>query len=114
MPLNSKRQQAIKWTCDLWDLAIEHSDKTALENPTSVIFKHLPNVQYIQPYDFGHGETKKTGFALHNLPKLQPTNKVSGREHRIWKMGPSPTRKRDRSVTFSGVAQAMVEQGGIK
>lgn len=114
MPLNSKRQQAIKWTCDLWDLAIEHSDKVALENPTSVIFKYLPNVQYIQPYDFGHGETKKTGFALHNLPKLQPTNKVSGREHRIWKMGPSPTRKRDRSVTFSGVAQAMVEQWGIK
>lgn len=114
MPLNSKRRQAIKWTCDLWDLAIEHSDKVALENPTSVIFKYLPNVQYIQPYDFGHGETKKTGFVLHNLPKLQPINKVSGREHRIWKMGPSPTRKRDRSVTFSGVAQAMVEQWGIK
>jgi hypothetical protein len=112
MPKNSERKKAIKWTLELWELAKKYSPKVALENPVSVIFKYLPNVHYIQPHDFGHGETKKTGFALHNLEPLQPTNKVSGREHRIWKMPPSPTRKRDRSTTFPGVADAMATQWG--
>ena len=112
MPRNDERKKAIKWTLELWELAKKHSPKVALENPVSVIFKYLPNVHYIQPYDFGHGETKKTGFALHNLEPLQPTNKVSGREQRIWKMPPSPTRKRDRSATFPGIAAAMVNQWG--
>jgi len=112
MPLHHKRMQAVEWTLKLWELAKKHSPKVALENPTSVIFPLLPNVHYIQPHDFGHGETKKTGFALHNLPPLAPTNKVGGREQRIWKMPPSPTRKRDRSVTFPGVAAAMAEQWG--
>lgn len=114
MPRHNERQKAIRWTLNLWETAVMHCDYVALENPVSVIFSYLPNVHYIQPYDFGHGEQKKTGFALHNLEPLQPTNKVFGREQRIWKMAPSPTRKRDRSVTFPGVAQAMVEQWGIK
>lgn len=76
----------------------------------SVIFQHLnAPVFYLQPHDHGHGETKKTGFALHNLEPLKPTNKVAGREQRIWKMPPSATRKRDRSQTFPGVAQAVVQ-----
>jgi len=110
MPLHYKRLAAIKWTLNLWEEAKKHGKKVALENPVSVIFKYLPNVHYIQPWQFGHGETKKTGFALHNLPQLKPTNIVAGRDQRIWKMPPSKNRKRDRSETFSGVATAFVEQ----
>lgn len=111
-PKNKERITAIKWTLDLWELAKRHSKKVALENPVSVIFKYLPNVQYIQPWQFGHGETKKTGLALHNLPKLEPTNIVDGREQRVWKMSPGPNRKRDRSETFHGIANAMADQWG--
>lgn len=109
-PFHLKRVAQVEWTKQLWSLAKRHSNKAALENPVSVIFKHLENVQYIQPWQFGHGETKKTGFALHGLPPLEPTNIVSGRDQRIWKMPPSETRKRDRSKTFEGIASAIVEQ----
>lgn len=112
MPMHDKRVASVIWTIKLWELAIKHSDKVALENPVSVIFKHLPNVFYLQPWQHGHGETKKTGFALHGLKPLVPTNIVSGREARIWKMAPSPTRKRDRSMTYPGVAKSIVEQWG--
>ena len=112
MPHYDKRLDAIQWTLDLWKLAKEQSNFVALENPTSVIFKYLSRVQYIQPWMFGHGEMKKTGFALHNLPRLKPTNIVSGREERIWKMAPGPNRKRDRSVTYQGIADAIVDQWG--
>jgi hypothetical protein len=66
-------------------------------------------VHYVQPWEHGHGETKKTGFALHGVEPLKPTNRVEGREQRIWKMAPSPTRKRDRSETYLGIARAMVQ-----
>ena len=113
MPLHHKREQAIVWTVRLWELAKRHSNRAALENPVSVIFQHLnAPVFYLQPHDHGHGETKKTGFALHNLEPLKPTNKVEGREQRIWKMPPSETRKRDRSQTLPGVAQAVVHGWG--
>lgn len=115
MPLHHKREQAIAWTVKLWELAKNHSDKVALENPVSVIFQYLSApVFYLQPHDHGHGETKKTGFALHNLDPIKPTNKVAGREQRIWKMPPSATRKRDRSQTFPGVAAAIVANWGTK
>ncbi len=113
MPYNDKRKAAIEWTVELWELAKKHSKKVALENPVSVIFKHLPNVFYLQPWQHGHGETKKTGFALHGLDPLKPTNIVDGREQRVWKMPPGPNRKRDRSKTFNGVATAMVQQWGL-
>ena len=112
MPHHQKRIDQVAWTIQLWELAKTYSDKVALENPVSVIFKHIPNVQYIQPWMFGHGETKKTGFALHGLPELQPTDIVEGREQRIWKMTPGENRKRDRSKTFKGVADAIVSQWG--
>jgi hypothetical protein len=108
MAKHHEREAAIKWTLALWELAKKYSDRVALENPVSVIFSHLPNVHYVQPYEHGHGETKKTGFALHGLEPLKPTNPVEGRVQRIWKMAPSPTRKRDRSETFHGIARAMV------
>jgi len=112
MPHNDKRKESVEWTIRLWELAKKHSTRVALENPVSVIFKHLENVFYLQPWEHGHGETKKTGFALHNLKPLKPTNIVDGREPRVWKMAPGPNRKRDRSKTFDGVAQAIVNQWG--
>lgn len=111
-PLHHMRLRAVEWTLGLWDLSKQHSERVALENPVSVIFKHLPDVFYLQPYEHGHGETKKTGFATYNLPKIRPTNEVPGREQRVWKMPPSETRKRDRSETYSGVATAIVSQWG--
>lgn len=85
----------------------------AIENPVGVISSRIrkPN-QYIQPWQFGHGETKKTGLWLRNFPKLTPSNIVSGREQRIWKMAPGPDRARERSKTFSGIAKAMADQWG--
>lgn len=66
----------------------------------------------IQPWQFGHGETKRTCFWTINLPALIPTNIVDGREARIHRMSPSPDRWKERSRFFEGMAQAMVEQWG--
>lgn len=88
-------------------------DKIALENPISVISTKIKKPdQIIQPWQFGHGETKATCLWLKNLPPLKPTNIVNGRENRIHKMAPSPTRSRDRSRTYQGIADAMAEQWG--
>lgn len=87
----------------------------AIENPVGVLSTQskIPvKPQYIQPYQFGHGETKKTGLWLRGLPELIPTNEVSGREQRVWKMIPSPNRQRDRSKTYDGIALAMAQQWG--
>ena len=114
MPRHNERVKAVKWTLDLWELAKQYSPKVVLENPKSVIFPPLRKkgaiVQYIHPWQFGHGETKETGLALHNMPRLKPTNIVEGREQRVWKMPPSPTRKRDRSETYLGISLAMPQQ----
>jgi hypothetical protein len=68
--------------------------------------------QIIQPWQFGHGETKATCLWLVNLPKLKPTNIVEGREQRIWKLPPSKDRAKLRSKTYPGIAKAMAEQWG--
>lgn len=68
--------------------------------------------QIIQPYQFGHGETKATCLWLENLPLLTPTCIVTGREQRIFKESPGPDRWKNRSRTFSGIANAMAEQWG--
>lgn len=68
--------------------------------------------QLIQPWQFGHGETKATCLWLNNFPPLTPTNIVSGREARIHRMPPGPDRWKERSRTFSGIAQAMATQWG--
>jgi len=87
--------------------------RIALENPVSIISSRIkkPN-QVIQPWQFGHGETKATCLWLKNLPELQPTEIVEGREQRIWKLPPSPDRWKIRSQTYAGIAQAMAEQWG--
>ena len=85
--------------------------KIAIENPVgimSTVWKK-PD-QIIQPWQFGHGETKKTCLWLKGLPPLIPTEIVEGREHRIWKMPPSEDRAKNRAKTFPGIARAMAEQ----
>lgn len=113
MPLNHKRRKAIIWTKRLW-LQAKHIALVgcAIENPTGVIWQAIGKPEYIHPHEFGHGETKKTGILTDRLPPLQPTNKVEGREQRIWKMPPSATRKRDRAETYQGIADAMDMQWG--
>ena len=87
--------------------------RIALENPISIISSRIRKPdQVIQPWQFGHGETKATCLWLKNLPKLLPTNIVEGREARIHKMPPGPDRWKERSRTFEGIAQAMAEQWG--
>jgi len=101
---------ALAFVRDLMDARIE---RIAIENPIGVISTRIRKPdQIIQPWMFGHGETKATCLWLQNLPKLIPTNIVEGREHRIWKLPPSPNRGKERSRTFLGIAKAMAEQWG--
>jgi len=84
-----------------------------IENPVSVISSVIrPPDQIIQPWEFGHGETKATCLWLKNLPRLRPTNCVEGREQRIHLMPPGPDRWKERSRTFEGIAAAMGDQWG--
>jgi site-specific DNA-cytosine methylase len=103
------RQQA---AIDFFMLFADHPCKhIAIENPVSIMSTvwRKPD-QYIQPWQFGHPEQKKTCLWLKNLPKLKPTNVVEGRDQRIWKMPPSPDRGKLRSKTYQGIAEAMAEQ----
>jgi hypothetical protein len=89
-------------------------ERIALENPISIISSRIRKPdQIIQPWQFGHGETKATCLWLKNLPLLTPTNIVSGRDDRIHKMPPSADRWKKRSTTDEGIAQAMAEQWGV-
>jgi hypothetical protein len=85
--------------------------KIALENPISVISTRIRKPdQIVQPWMFGHGETKATCLWLKNLPKLEPTTVVEGREQKMWKMAPSKDRWKLRSKTYTGIAEAMANQ----
>jgi site-specific DNA-cytosine methylase len=87
--------------------------RIALENPISIISSRIRKPdQIIQPWQFGHGETKATCLWLKNLPKLTPTDIVEGREARVHKMPPGPDRWKERSRTFEGIAKAMAAQWG--
>jgi hypothetical protein len=87
--------------------------RVCVENPVGAMSKRFrPPDQYIQPWQFGHGETKKTGLWLKNLPLLNPTNVVDGREGKVWRMPPSPDRWKQRSITYQGIAEAMADQWG--
>jgi hypothetical protein len=87
--------------------------RIAVENPVCIISSlwRKPD-QTIQPWQFGHGETKATCLWLKGLPRLTPTNIVDGREARIHRMPPSPLRARERSTTYAGIAEAMASQWG--
>lgn len=107
---DGRQQRALDFVRALLDAPIPHM---ALENPISVISSKIRKPdQIIQPWQFGHGETKATCFWLKNLPKLKPTDIVEGREPRIHRMPPGPDRWKERSRTFQGVADAMADQWG--
>lgn len=88
-------------------------DRWCIENPISAISCRIRKPdQTIQPWEYGHGETKTTCLWLHNLPRLRPTNCVEGREERVLLMPPGPDRWKERSRTYQGVADAMGQQWG--
>jgi hypothetical protein len=100
---------------DFWNAPIE---RVAIENP--VMHKHAkaliegyePPAQSVQPWQYGHGEVKRTCLWLRGLPVLTPTDVVEGREARVHRMPPGPNRGKERSRFFSGIADAMADQWG--
>lgn len=118
-----ERQKALEWTKSLWKLTKSIARiGCAIENPASTLWSVIGTPQYLQPWQHGHKETKKTGILTYGLPPLLPTRVVgppppSGTEERkswerIWRMAPGDNRKRDRSETYFGVGEAMAEQWG--
>lgn len=107
---DGRQQAAIEFFMALVNAPIK---KIAVENPVCIMssFYRRPD-QIIQPWMFGHGETKATCLWLNGLPKLVPTDVVDGREARIHRMPPSPDRWKIRSKTYQGIADAMASQWG--
>lgn len=104
------QDEALAFVQTLLDAPIQ---RIALENPISIISSRVRKpVQIIQPWQFGHGETKATCLWLKGLPRLVPTNIVEGREARVHRMPPSADRWKKRSTTFTGIAEAMAAQWG--
>ena len=104
------QDEALAFVRDLLDAPIP---RIALENPVSIISSRIRKPdQVIQPWQFGHGEVKATCLWLKGLPKLKPTNIVEGREARVHRMPPGPDRWKERSRTFTGIAEAMADQWG--
>lgn len=107
---DGRQASALDFVQRLLDAPASH---IALENPVSIISSRIRKPdQIIQPWQFGHGETKATCLWLKNLPRLKPTNIVEGRSDRIHKMPPGPNRWKERSRTYAGIAAAMAEQWG--
>ena len=103
-----EQAEALEFVRRLLDAPIP---RIALENPISIISSRIRKpTQIIQPWQFGHGETKATCLWLKNLPPLTPTKIVEGREARVHKMAPSPDRWKERSRTYQGIAAAMADQ----
>lgn len=92
-----------------------HIPKVAIENPVCIMSSlYRKPDQIIQPWQFGHGETKATCLWLKGLPLLKPTEVVEGREARVHRMPPSPDRWKERSKTYTGIAAAMADQWGSR
>jgi site-specific DNA-cytosine methylase len=105
-----EQQQALDFVRLLLDAPIQ---RIALENPVSIISSRIRKPdQIIQPWQFGHGETKATCLWLKNLPPLKPTQIVDGRENKVHRMPPGPNRWKERSRTYTGIAEAMAAQWG--
>jgi len=113
---NPVRQKAMRAACEFFmRLRYAPIDRIAIENP--IPHKHAREymgnyTQLIQPWQFGHGETKATCLWLKNLPKLVPTNIVEGRTPRVHHASPGPDRWKERSRTLQGIADAMADQWG--
>jgi len=122
MPKHNERLDSVKWTMEFWRLAKSKSHAVCLENPVGVLCRMggIVKPSYVQPYEFGHLEQKKTGLHLHNLPRLNSTNNVyhemmklpKNKRERIHYLPPSKDRWKIRSTTFKGIAEAMAEQWG--
>jgi hypothetical protein len=121
LAVSGARHFAAKKASGVQDLALDFVrqllaapvPRIALENPVSIISSRIRKPdQIIQPWQFGHGETKTTCLWLKGLPLLVPTDIVHGRDDRIHKMPPSPDRWKLRSITYQGIANAMADQWG--
>lgn len=128
--LNGRKQYVVKYDAhgypikdpERWDHMVDaryffyefltaNVPHVCVENPIPHKHARLPKYsQTVQPWQFGHGETKRTCLWLKNLPPLTPTNIVEGREARVHKMPPGPNRQKERSRFFSGIAEAMADQ----
>lgn len=94
-------------------MILANCERIAVENPVSIMSTvYRKPDQIIQPWQFGHGETKATCLWLKGLPPLCPTQIVQGRNQRVWRMPPSKERAKLRSRTYTGIARAMAEQWG--
>jgi hypothetical protein len=106
-----EQEEAIEFVKTLLNAPVE---RIAVENPVSIISTRVRKPdQIIQPWMFGHGETKTTCLWLKNLSHLVPTNIVQGRAHNIHHMPPSPDRWKHRSRTYTGIANAMAAQWNV-
>lgn len=106
----TEQETALKFVRELMDAFVP---RIAIENPVSVISSRIRKPdQIIQPWQFGHGETKTTCLWLKDLPKLKHTNIVNGRTARVHHEPPSPERWKNRSRSYDGIAQAMAVQWG--
>lgn len=108
--MDGRQQSAVSF---FMALARAPIPKIAIENPVCIMSRmwRKPD-QIIQPWQFGHGETKATCLWLKGLPPLRHTQVVEGRESRIHRMPPSADRWKERSRTFQGIADAMADQWG--
>jgi site-specific DNA-cytosine methylase len=105
-----EQAKALAFVEELMGAPVPH---IAIENPISVISSKIRKPdQIVQPWMFGHGETKATCLWLKNLPLLVPTNIVDGRTARVHREPPGPDRWKNRSRTLPGIARAMAEQWG--
>lgn len=111
--MDGRQAAGISFFMELWRHGERYVGKMAAEQPIGIMSSlfRKPD-QIIRPWMFGHGETKATCLWLHNLPLLNPTLVVKGREARIHKMPPGPNMARERSATYQGIADAMAAQWG--
>lgn len=108
-----ERLSGISLTRSLYHTALRVCSRVVLEQPRTIMQSYIgKKSQVIHPYEFGHGEKKETWLWVNGLPLLAPTNIVSGRLNRIWHMGPNVDRRHERSITYSGIAEAMAVQWG--
>lgn len=115
---DQSRWGKLELACELFNLCLRHPAKGYLENP--IPHRHAVERidrnydQTIQPWQFGHPETKRSCLWLKGVPPLVPTNIVEGREARVHRMPPGPNRWKDRSRTLPGIASAMAKQWGAQ
>ncbi len=122
MPKHDQRIESAAWTEALWLKCIEMADRVCFENPVGVLprLTSMPKPSYVQPWQFGHMEQKKTGLFLHNLPALVPTDNVYAammelperERQRMHYLPPSADRWKIRSTTYQGIADAFANQWG--